>query len=112
MVSSEWAAPNTFMPGFDLEKLGILNTGVSSIYGILKSANRLRVSISTRMAAPLEVKFHHNPDSTHGFCGAALSSTSSIGGKTIWANGSGRRSLMGNEPHPDWPILFRGDVGV
>ena len=23
---------------------------------------------------PLEVKFHHDPDSTHGFCGAALSS--------------------------------------
>ncbi len=24
---------------------------------------------------PLEVRFHHNPDSTHGFVGAALSST-------------------------------------
>ena len=23
---------------------------------------------------PLEVRFHHNPDSTHGFVGAALSS--------------------------------------
>ena len=23
---------------------------------------------------PLEVKFKHDPDSTHGFCGAALSS--------------------------------------
>ena len=22
MVSSEWAAPNTFMPGFDLEEVG------------------------------------------------------------------------------------------
>jgi len=24
MVSSEWAAPNTFMPGFDLEEVGHL----------------------------------------------------------------------------------------
>ena len=27
MVSSEWAAPNTFMPGFDLEEVGYLKYG-------------------------------------------------------------------------------------
>ena len=27
MVSSEWAAPNTFMPGFDLEEVGLLKYG-------------------------------------------------------------------------------------
>ena len=27
MVSSEWAAPNTFMPGFDLEEVGHLKYG-------------------------------------------------------------------------------------
>ena len=27
MVSSEWAAPNTFMPGFDLEEVGQLKYG-------------------------------------------------------------------------------------
>ena len=50
MVSSEWAAPILSCRALIWKKLGILNTGVSSIYGILKSANRLRVSISARMA--------------------------------------------------------------
>ena len=27
MVSSEWASPNTFMPGFDLEEVGHLKYG-------------------------------------------------------------------------------------
>ena len=46
---------------------------------------------------PLEVKFHHDPDSTHGFCGAALSSNVIHWWRDEAENGSGKRSLM-------WPM--------
>ena len=34
MVSSEWGAPNTFMPGFDLEEVGHLKYGREIHFGI------------------------------------------------------------------------------
>ena len=43
MVSSEWAAPNTFMPGFDLEEVGYLKYGRELHFWIFAKGNRLRV---------------------------------------------------------------------
>ena len=75
MVSSEWGAPNTFMPGFDLEDVGKGKYGRHLHFWDF--ANR-RIERSVDLGAegmiPLEVRFHHNPDSTHGYVGAALSS--------------------------------------
>ena len=58
---------------------------------------------------PLEVKFHHDPDSTHGFCGAALSSN------VIhwWKDDTGKWQWekiidVENEPHPEWPLPVPG----
>jgi selenium-binding protein 1 len=51
----------------------------------------------------------HNPDSSHGFCGAALSANvihfwKSKEGKWEWE----KIIDVENEPHPDWPIPVPG----
>jgi selenium-binding protein 1 len=75
MVSSEWGAPNTFRKGFKLEDVKAGKYGQQIHFwdfekrSIVKSAD-----LGAAGLIPLEVRFHHNPDSTHGFVGAALSS--------------------------------------
>lgn len=75
MVSSEWAAPKTFYPGFDLNDVSAGNYGQRlhfwdwEKHDIIHSAD-----LGAEGLIPLEVRFHHNPDSTHGYVGAALSS--------------------------------------
>lgn len=75
MVSSEWGAPKTYYPGFDLNDVAAGNYGRQlhfwdwSKHEIIQS-----VDLGEDGLIPLEVRFHHNPDSTHGFVGAALSS--------------------------------------
>ncbi|MEQ8998945.1 MAG: selenium-binding family protein [Coleofasciculus sp. B1-GNL1-01] len=75
MVSSEWAAPNTFYPGFDLNDVAAgkygqqLNFWNWETHDIIQS-----VDLGEEGLIPLEVRFHHNPGSTHGYVGAALSS--------------------------------------
>ncbi|MEH2315628.1 selenium-binding family protein [Nostoc sp.] len=75
MVSSEWAAPKTYYPGFDLKDVASGNYGHQihfwdwSTHEIIQT-----VDLGEEGLIPLEVRFHHNPDSTHGFVAAALSS--------------------------------------
>ncbi len=75
MVSSEWAAPNTFYPGFNLEDVAAGKYGRQlhfwdwNRHDLIKS-----VDLGEDGLIPLEIRFHHNPDSVHGFVGAALSS--------------------------------------
>lgn len=75
MVSSAWAAPNTVSKGFHLKDVEAgkyghqLNFWSWSEKRIVQS-----VDLGPGGLIPLEVRFHHNPDSTHGFAGAALSS--------------------------------------
>jgi selenium-binding protein 1 len=75
MVSSEWAAPNTFMPGF---KFGDVEAGKYGQRLYFWDWKERRIAQTVDLGAegriPLEVRFHHNPDSPHGFAGAALSS--------------------------------------
>jgi selenium-binding protein 1 len=76
MVSSEWAAPKTVRPGFKLEDVQAGRYGRHlhfwdwSKRSIVQSAD-----LGENGLIPLEVRFHHNPDSTHGYVGAALAST-------------------------------------
>jgi len=76
MVSSEWAAPNTYSAGFNLDDVAAGKYGRQlhfwdwTTHEIAQS-----VDLGETGLVPLEVRFHHNPDSTHGFVGAALSST-------------------------------------
>ncbi|REJ66182.1 MAG: selenium-binding protein [Planctomycetota bacterium] len=74
MVSSEWAAPNTFKQGFNPAE-------VEEKYGkrlLFWDWNERKIikdfDLGDGGRIPLEVRFHHDPDSTHGFVGAALSS--------------------------------------
>ena len=74
MVSSEWAAPNTFMPGFDLEEVGHLKYGREiHFWNFEKKEPEQTFYLGEDGLIPLEVRFHHNPESSHGFVGAALS---------------------------------------
>ena len=75
MVSSEWAAPKTYAAGFKLEDVeGGQVRPAACTSGTGRSARSCRASTwAKRGMIPLEVRFHHNPDSTHGFVGAALS---------------------------------------
>jgi selenium-binding protein 1 len=76
MVSSEWAAPNTFQKGFDLKDVEAGKYGHSICFWDWEKRKLLkRHDLGSDGMIPLEVRFHHNPDSTHGFVGAALSST-------------------------------------
>ena len=76
MVSTEWAAPKTFSPGFDLADVEAGRYGRHIHFWDWKKRQIVQsVDLGDSGLIPLEVRFHHNPDSTHGFVGAALSST-------------------------------------
>ena len=75
MVSSEWGAPNTFMKGFDLEDVVAGKYGRQLHFWDWQNREIVQsVDLGEEGLIPLEVRFHHDPDSTHGFVGAALSS--------------------------------------
>ncbi|KAK9830616.1 hypothetical protein WJX81_005797 [Elliptochloris bilobata] len=74
MVSSQWGAPAAFSKGFNPAE-------VSSAYGDTLTFwdwKERKVTQSVKLGAdgliPLELRFLHDPDQPHGFCGAALSS--------------------------------------
>lgn len=75
MVSSEWAAPNTVKNGFQLEDV---EAGKYGHHLHFWDWDQKKIAQSIDLGAegmiPLEVRFHHDPDSTHGYVGAALSS--------------------------------------
>ena len=76
MVSSEWAAPNTVRPGFKLEDVKAGKYGQHLHFWDWKERKIIQsADLGAAGLIPLEVRFHHNPASTHGFVGAALSST-------------------------------------
>ncbi|TFI52518.1 selenium-binding protein [Mastigocladus laminosus UU774] len=75
MVSSEWGAPKTYYPGFDLNDVTAGNYGHQLHFWDWSKHEIIQtVDLGEEGLIPLEVRFHHNPDSTHGFVGAALSS--------------------------------------
>jgi methanethiol oxidase len=75
MVSSEWAAPNTIRPGFKLEDVKAGKYGQHiHFWDWSKRAITKSVDLGEQGLIPLEVRIHHDPKSTHGFVGAALSS--------------------------------------
>jgi selenium-binding protein 1 len=75
MVSSEWGAPSTTRPGFKLDdvKAGKYGHHVH-FWDWSKRKIAKSIDLGEKGMIPLEVRFHHNPESTHAFVGAALSS--------------------------------------
>jgi selenium-binding protein 1 len=75
MVSSEWAAPNTIRAGFRLEDVKAAKYGRHLHFWDWKARRIVQsIDLGDKGMIPLEVRFHHDPASTHGFVGAALSS--------------------------------------
>ena len=75
MVSSEWAAPKTFFNGFDVKDVEKGKYGRSISFWNWKEQTLIKkIDLGAEGQIPLEVRFHHNPKSTHGYVGAALSS--------------------------------------
>jgi len=76
MVSSEWGAPKTFMPGFSLEDVAEGRYGHHIHFWDWSRREIVQsVDLGEGGMIPLEVRFLHDPDSVHGFVGAALSSS-------------------------------------
>ena len=75
MVSSEWGAPNTVSQGFHPQEVAAGKYG-HQIHLWDWKERRIRESfdLGKEGLIPLEVRFHHNPESADGFVGAALSS--------------------------------------
>ena len=75
MISSEWGAPRTIENGFKMADVKAGKYGQHLNFWDW-SERRIIQSVDLGEAGriPLEVRFHHDPDSTHGFVGAALSS--------------------------------------
>jgi selenium-binding protein 1 len=75
MVSSEWGAPATTRPGFKLDdvKAGKYGHHVH-VWDWSKRKIAKSIDLGEKGMVPLEVRFHHNPDSTHAYVGATLSS--------------------------------------
>ena len=113
MASSEWAAPNTFMPGFDLEEVGHLKYGRELHLWDFEARKPMKsFYLGEDGLIPLEVRFHHDPDSSHGFTGAALSANIihwwKEGDEWQWE----KIIDVDNEPHPEWPIPVPGVISV
>jgi selenium-binding protein 1 len=78
MVSSEWAAPKTVATGFELEDVKAGKYGHRLYFWDWQQRKLAQtIDLGSEGAIPLEVRFHHDPESSHGFAGAAL-------GSSIW----------------------------
>ncbi len=76
LVSSEWAAPEVFMPGFNLEDVASGHYGHSIHFWDLEKRKVIQsIDLGDTGMIPLEIRWLHEPDAETGFVGAALSST-------------------------------------
>jgi len=75
MVSSEWGAPNTFMPGFDLEDVGAGKYGQSVHFWDFEGKKIVKsIDMGGDGMIPLELRGLHDPASNEGLIGVTLSS--------------------------------------
>jgi len=109
MVSSEWAAPNTYNAGFDPKDVAEGKYGRQlHFWDWEKREIAQSVDLGEDGWIPLEVRFHHDPNSTHGFVGAALSSNMYHWHKT---NGRWEVEKVIDVPAEDvegWPMPIPG----
>jgi selenium-binding protein 1 len=76
MVTSEWGAPNTIKNGFKLDDVKAGRYGRHLNFWDWNDRRLIQsIDLGDSGLIPLEVRFHHDPASVHGFVGAALSST-------------------------------------
>lgn len=76
MVSSEWSAPVTFEAGFNPGDVAENKYGRRIYFWNWNEGKIIKtVDLGEDGQIPLELRFHHNPKSTHGYVAAALSSS-------------------------------------
>ncbi|MBL9123587.1 MAG: hypothetical protein JNG90_08125, partial [Planctomycetaceae bacterium] len=76
MVSSEWGAPKTYQAGFKVDDVAAGKYGTQIHFWDFQAREpKQTIDLGDQGRIPLEVRFLHNPDSPHGFVGAALSSS-------------------------------------
>jgi len=76
MISTEWGEPNCFKHGFNPQHVAEGKYGKSLyVWDWTKREVIEKLDLGNEGLIPLEVRFHHRPDSAHAFVGAALSST-------------------------------------
>jgi selenium-binding protein 1 len=75
MLSSEWAAPKTFLPGFDLEDVQAGKYGHQINVWDWEAQEVIQtIDLGEEGMVPLEIRFMHNPEEADAYVGAALSS--------------------------------------
>ena len=75
LLSSEWAAPNTFKDGFDPADVMAGKYGQRLHFWDLERRTKTQtIDLGTDGMIPLEIRWQHDPDSLEGFVGATLSS--------------------------------------
>ena len=75
LVSSEWAAPNTFLDGFNPADVAAGRYGRRLHFWDLEKRTKVQtLDLGEEGLIPLEIRWQHNPDSAQGFVGATLSS--------------------------------------
>jgi selenium-binding protein 1 len=76
LLSSEWAAPNTFEPGFNLDDVAAGKYGHRlHIWDLDKRTHQQTIDLGDTGLVPLEVRWLHNPDAEEALVAATLSST-------------------------------------
>jgi len=105
MLSTEWAAPRTYYPGFDLEDVEAGNYGQRLNFWDWEAGEVVQtIDLGEEGMIPLEARFLHTPESTHGYVGAALSSN------IIHFHEENDRYLaepvieFDDREHPDWDM--------
>jgi len=107
MVSSEWATPNTFQSGFDPKDVEAGKYGKRLIFWDWNERKIVDThDLGENGLIPLEVRFHHDPDSTHGFVGAALSSAVWHWHKPEGQDKWGKEKILQVEPSGELPALI------
>ena len=76
MLSTEWAAPKTFSGGFNPDDVKAGKYGQRlQVWDWKGRKLKQTIDLGEQGLIPLEIRFAHDPEKTHGFVGAALSST-------------------------------------
>jgi len=76
LVSTEWAPPNTYEGGFNLDDVSAGKYGHRLHFWDLEQRAHIQtVELGETGLIPLECRWLHDPDAETGFVGAALSST-------------------------------------
>jgi len=105
LVSSEWAAPNVFGPGFNPEEVALGKYGRRLHFWDLETKSKVQtVDLGDDGLIPLEIRWQHDPASAQGFVGATLSSNilHFEKGEELW--GAHKVIDVANEELEGWPL--------